>query len=467
MESTKLTPLRPMGPRSFSSRSSSPLPHHSETAPLNVVKHAGSPPYSQPSRLQRPSSSPRKFVLPAVQIPIENPTYYNGPVVQIDGPDVTICQLTQQPPPRKPNLPRVRIPLENPSYYNGPQVQPDTPDATLKPDNSQPTVVPQGPIGDITTLLESTITVDMSYTDDDFEQLGLVGEGAGGVVHKVAEKRSQKIMARKTITTREAPMKQLLRELSIMSSNKHVNIIHFYGVYMSPSTSEIKILMEYCEGGSLEAVCKQIKERGAVVGEMIAARLAEGILQGLAYLHSKKTIHRDIKPSNILLSQDGVVKLCDFGVSGELVGSIAGTFTGTSMYMAPERISGKDYTIRSDVWSMGISLLELAQNRFPFPNDLPAIDLIVRITRGEAPRLEDEAGVKWSDDMKDFIQQALIHEQSRRPTPKDMLAHPWIVKAMTEEVHMAKWIRQVWGWHRGKRSRDSAGGSCPPSSRGD
>jgi mitogen-activated protein kinase kinase len=110
--------------------------------------------------------------------------------------------------------------------------------------------------------------------------------------------------------------------------------------------------MEVCQGKSLEAVGKRIKERGARVGEKVAGRLAEGvrlsvrfissviltfclqILQGLAYLYSKKLIHRDIKPSNVLLSREGVVKLCDFGVSGELIASVAGTFTGTSLYMA-------------------------------------------------------------------------------------------------------------------------------------
>ncbi|KIL65983.1 hypothetical protein M378DRAFT_76207 [Amanita muscaria Koide BX008] len=291
-----------------------------------------------------------------------------------------------------------------------------------------------------------TSVVSDAFTDDDFEQLNALGEGAGGVVHRVKEKRTQKIMARKTITTREAPLKQLLRELQTTSSNKHPNIINFFGAYMSPSTSEVKILMEFCEGGSLEAVSKQIKERGAVVGEVIAARIAEGVLQGLAYLHSRKTIHRDIKPSNILLSQDGVIKLCDFGVSGELVNSLAGTFTGTSMYMAPERISGNEYSIRSDVWSMGISLLELAQNRFPFPNELPPIELMMHITQGDPPMLEDEGGVVWSDDMKDFIKLSLIHDQSVRPIPKDMLVHPWILKGVKEEVHMSRWIRQVWGW---------------------
>ncbi|KAF8628878.1 hypothetical protein AX15_003664 [Amanita polypyramis BW_CC] len=476
MEGTRLTaPPRPMGPRSFSPRSSSSLRHPTETPPLNIVRHAESFQFSPAPRPPKPSSGPGKRILPTVQIPAEKPSYYNGQVAQLDTSDATIHEMPQKPAPsNKRTILSLRIPDENPIYYNWSQAQSETPDlATLKPDAPQVTVVPKGPIGDIETLLHEisirhddrpvddvadigplrSSIVDTNYTDEAFEQLDTLGEGAGGIVHKVKEKRSGKVMARKTIMTREAPMKQLLRELQIVSSNRHPNIIHFYGAYMSPSTSEVKILMDYCEGGSLEAVGKQIKERGAVVGEMIAARIAEGVLQGLAYLHSRKTIHRDIKPSNILLAQDGVIKLCDFGVSGELVDSLAGTFTGTSMYMAPERISGRDYTIRSDVWSMGISLLELAQNRFPFPSDLPPIELIIHITRGDPPRLEDEAGVKWSNEMKDFIQQALTHDQAGRPAPKEMLMHPWITKAMREDVHMSKWIRQVW---KAKRSRDSS-----------
>jgi len=177
-------------------------------------------------------------------------------------------------------------------------------------------------------------------------------------------------------------------------------------------------------------------------------------VQGLAYLHSKKTIHRDIKPSNILISREGIVKLCDFGVSGELVDSLAGTFTGTSFYMAPERICGHEYTIRSDVWSTGISLLELAQNRFPFPSDLGPIELMMYITTGEPPRLENEPGVQWSDDMKDFIKQALTVDSLTRPTPKDMLAHPWIVNVMKQDVHMARWIREVWNWQKPSRKSE-------------
>jgi len=116
-----------------------------------------------------------------------------------------------------------------------------------------------------------------TYSDDVLEEIGRLGEGAGGAVHKVKDKRTDLIMARKTITTREVPVKQLMRELSIAASAEHINIIKWHGTYMSPSSTEIKILMEYCEGGSLEGVGKRIKERGAVVGEKIAGRLAEGV----------------------------------------------------------------------------------------------------------------------------------------------------------------------------------------------
>ena len=115
------------------------------------------------------------------------------------------------------------------------------------------------------------------FSDDVLEEIDCLGEGAGGAVHKVRDKRSGVVYARKTITTREVAVKHVVRELSVISSTHHVNIVQCYGVYMSPSSSEVKIVMEDCEGGSLEAVGKKIKERGAVVGEKIAGRLAEGV----------------------------------------------------------------------------------------------------------------------------------------------------------------------------------------------
>ncbi|EGN99815.1 hypothetical protein SERLA73DRAFT_152034 [Serpula lacrymans var. lacrymans S7.3] len=374
------------------------------------------------------------------------------------------------------------------SYYQGPPtiplelnsenpgvltVRPETvaqtpkPNEAEKPDNSIAQLVAVFDKASLDTYSaneESVAYGATKWSDGVLEELDRLGEGQGGAVHKVRDKRSNFIMARKTITTREAPLKQLERELFISSTTKHVNIIRFYGAYMSPSSSEVKVVMEYCPGKSLEAVGKRIKDRGGRISEKVAGRLAEGVLQGLAYLYSLKTIHRDIKPSNILLTGEGIVKLCDFGVSGELVRSLAGTFTGTSFYMAPERISGKEYSIRADVWSTGITLLELVQNRYPFPDDLTPIELLVHITTGEPPQLTDEADVRWSNDMKDFIKQTLIVDDHVRPPPKEMLTHPWVTNIMKQEVPMARWIGEVWGWPRPQNRAKEA--SRPGSSRG-
>ncbi|KAF7361728.1 STE/STE7 protein kinase [Mycena venus] len=442
---------RPMGPRAISSPGT--------TAPLTIRKsqrpalglQALTPPAPSPSRspspnltLSIPGASSRSTTPQTENLPRDSGGYYGGPVdsaVKLQTPDNLVEELTIRPdataPAKEPSSNKIR------DFLNSIESRPPSSRSAPSSDAEDDAV----PV--------ASSSPNLTWSDDVLEEICRLGEGAGGAVHKVKDKRSGKIMARKTITTREAPMKQLLRELSIISSTEHINIILFYGAYMSPSSSEVKILMEFCEGGSLEAVGKRIKERNAIVGEKIVGRLAEGVLQGLAYLHTKKTIHRDIKPSNILLSREGIVKLCDFGVSGELIESQAGTFTGTSFYMAPERIVGQKYTIRSDVWSTGISLLELVQNRFPFPNDLPPIELMMYITAGEPPRLEDEPGLQWSDDMKDFIKQTLTVDALTRPTPKDMLAHPWVVSAMKQEVHMARWIRQVWGWPKtSRRSRE-------------
>jgi mitogen-activated protein kinase kinase len=170
--------------------------------------------------------------------------------------------------------------------------------------------------------------------------------------------------------------------------------------------------MEYCEGGSLDAVYRQVKHLGGRLGERPLRVISENILIGLIYLHRHRIIHRDIKPSNILFSREGKVKLCDFGVSGDIgPEDEAYTCIGTSYYMAPERISGQKYTITSDIWSLGITLLEVAYSRFPFPMDedksqprLALFDFIAYII-GEPIELQDEPNYKvtWSKGFKSFI----------------------------------------------------------------
>ena len=121
------------------------------------------------------------------------------------------------------------------------------------------------------------------WSDDRLEEIDRLGEGAGGAVHKVRDRVTNRIMARKTITTRETPPRQLVRELSFMKDTKHRNICNFFGAFISPSSSEVKVLMEICEGGSLEAVGKRINDGRGRIAEKVAGRIAEGVGAFVSY----------------------------------------------------------------------------------------------------------------------------------------------------------------------------------------
>lgn len=223
-------------------------------------------------------------------------------------------------------------------------------------------------------------------------------------------------MYRQVITSNPDPdvKKQIIRELNFNKGCASEHICRYYGAFVDPSTATISIAMEFCEGGSLDSIYKEVKRLGGRTGEKVLGKIADGVMRGLTYLHSRKIIHRDIKPSNILLCRGGEVKLCDFGVSGDFgTKGEANTFIGTSYYMAPERITGQSYTITSDVWSTGVTLLEVAQHRFPFPADgtemqprAGLIDLLTYIVRQPIPKLKDEpdAQIFWSDNFRYFIE---------------------------------------------------------------
>ncbi|RMJ21785.1 MAP kinase kinase [Aspergillus sp. HF37] len=289
-------------------------------------------------------------------------------------------------------------------------------------------------------------------------EIGSLGEGAGGAVTRCKLKDGKTVFALKIITTDPNPdvKKQIVRELNFNKDCASDHICRYYGAFMDKSTGTISIAMEFCSGGSLDGIYKEVKKLGGRTGEKVLGKVAEGVLNGLTYLHSRKIIHRDIKPSNILLCSDGQVKLCDFGVSGEFgTKGDANTFIGTSYYMAPERITGQSYTITSDVWSLGVTLLEVAQHRFPFPADgtemqpkSGLIDLLTYIVRQPIPKLKDEPqnGIRWSENFKYFIECCLEKEPPRRATPWRMQEHPWMLDMRNKKVNMGNFLKQVWDW---------------------
>ncbi|KAI9846068.1 MAG: Protein kinase C signaling pathway involved MAPKK protein [Sclerophora amabilis] len=318
--------------------------------------------------------------------------------------------------------------------------------------------------------LEKGRALDVEDLDDDgwraasvdkrIVELGSLGEGAGGAVTRCTLKGGKTVFAMKIITTDPNPdvKKQIIRELSFNKNCASDHICQYYGAFVDTSTGTISIAMEFCEGGSLDSVYREVKKLGGRTGEKVLGKVAEGVLNGLTYLYGHRIIHRDIKPSNVLLCRNGQVKLCDFGVSGEFgTKGDANTFIGTSYYMAPERITGQSYTITSDVWSLGVTLLEVAQHRFPFPADgtemqprAGLIDLLTYIVRQPIPKLKDEPdhGIRWSDSFKYFIDCCLEKEPPRRGTPWRMLEHPWMTEMMSKRVNMEHFLSQVWDWNK-------------------
>lgn len=292
-----------------------------------------------------------------------------------------------------------------------------------------------------------------THLKDEIVTLGVLGEGAGGSVAKCRLKHGSTVFALKTINVLNTDpefQKQIFRELQFNRSFKSDYIVRYYGMFTDEQNSSIYIAMEYMGGRSLEAVYKNLLKRGGRLSEKVLGKVAESVLRGLSYLHEKKIIHRDIKPQNILLNERGEVKLCDFGVSGEAVNSLATTFTGTSFYMAPERIQGQPYSVTCDVWSLGLTILEVAQGHFPFGSDkitanIAPIELLMLILTFE-PQLrdEDDLGIRWSASFKNFIAYCLKKDPMERPSPRQMIRHPWIQGQMKKRVNMQKFIHRCW-----------------------
>ena len=293
------------------------------------------------------------------------------------------------------------------------------------------------------------------YTNlkDRIVTLGILGEGAGGSVSKCKLKNGSKVFALKVINTLNTDpeyQKQIFRELQFNRSFQSEYIVRYYGMFTDDENSSIYIAMEYMGGRSLDAIYKNLLRRGGRISEKVLGKIAEAVLRGLSYLHEKKVIHRDIKPQNILLNEKGQVKLCDFGVSGEAVNSLATTFTGTSFYMAPERIQGQPYSVTSDVWSLGLTILEVANGKFPCSSEKMAANIapfeLLMWILTFTPELKDEpeSNILWSPSFKSFIDYCLKKDSRERPSPRQMINHPWIKGQMKKKVNMEKFVEKCW-----------------------
>lgn len=321
------------------------------------------------------------------------------------------------------------------------------------------------------TFLSQKKTVGMldSAQKVDFLEKAEIGIGNGGVVHLVQHKASGLEMARKLIhlEVKPAVQNQIIRELQILHDCKSPYIVGFYGAFHSDS--EISICMENMDAGSLDQVLKKARK----IPEPILGKVSIAVLHGLRYLReTHNIIHRDVKPSNILVNSRGEIKLCDFGVSGQLIDSMANTFVGTRSYMSPERLQGAPYSVLSDIWSLGLSLIEMAMGRYPIPppsqrdieimfgansaggrppsNYVPdaprpmaifeLLDYIVNEPPPQLPR-----GVVFTDEFCDFVEKSLEKNPQDRADLKGLVQHAWIKRAEDNDIDFAGWVCKTMG----------------------
>ena len=278
---------------------------------------------------------------------------------------------------------------------------------------------------------------------DELEPMGELGRGNYGTVTKVLHKPTNIIMAMKEIRLEldETKFSQIIMELDILHKCVSPYIVDFYGAFFVEGA--VYVCMEYMDGGSLD----KIYDGG--VDEPYLAFITDAVIRGLKQLKEEHNIiHRDVKPTNILVSTNGTVKLCDFGVSGNLVASIARTNIGCQSYMAPERIKSRNpndaitYTVQSDIWSLGLSILEVAKGSYPYPPDTHRniFSQLSAIVDGTPPSLPED---RFSPAARSFVNACLNKVPDNRPAYAKLLAHPWLVKYRNEKVDLGDFVKKV------------------------
>ncbi|PYH90562.1 kinase-like protein [Aspergillus ellipticus CBS 707.79] len=310
-----------------------------------------------------------------------------------------------------------------------------------------------------TDTLEIGLEFRLDLRSEDLVTLKELGAGNGGTVSKVMHASTKVVMARKIIRVdaKENVRKQILRELQVGHDCNSPNIVTFYGAFQNEAR-DIVLCMEYMDCGSLDRVSKDF---GPVRVDVLG-KITESVLAGLVYLYeAHRIMHRDIKPSNILVNSRGNIKLCDFGVATETVNSIADTFVGTSTYMAPERIQGGAYTVRSDVWSVGLTVMEVAVGRFPFDTSdssagdrasagpMGILDLLQQIVHEPAPKLPKSDA--FPPILHDFVAKCLLKKSEERPTPRELYdKDAFLQAAKRTPVDLQEWAISMMERHNRK-----------------
>jgi len=262
-----------------------------------------------------------------------------------------------------------------------------------------------------------------------------LGEGSFGAVYRASHKTAKIDFAIKTIPVQDNDdLGDIIHEIDILKKCSSPNIVSYYGCFRNGR--EFWILMDYCAYGSLRDLMDHMD---GPLDERVVAHVCMGALAGLAYLHSKNIIHRDIKAANILLDGNGTPKLADFGVSREMNNMWAKTMTmvGTPLWMAPEVAKMQAYSFNADIWSMGITAIELAEFYPPYA-DISPMRALILITRNPPPKLNGS----FSKEFVDFVALCLNKNPESRPDAMSLIRHPFIAKDRNGSELMKALVRE-------------------------
>ncbi|VDP10425.1 unnamed protein product [Soboliphyme baturini] len=252
-----------------------------------------------------------------------------------------------------------------------------------------------------------------------FDIVAKLGEGAYGSVFKALHKATGRYLAIKQVPV-DTDLQEIIKEISMMQQCDSPHVVKYYGSYFK--NSDLWIVMEYCGAGSVSDIMRMRKK---TLTEAEIAVILRDTIQGLDYLHSRRKIHRDVKAGNILLNTAGQAKLADFGVAGQLSDTMTkrNTVIGTPFWMAPEVIQEIGYDCKADIWSLGITALEMAEGKPPYADIHPMRAIFMIPTRPPPTfRKPDE----WSTVFVDFVQTLLVKNPDARPSAHDLLSHLFI-----------------------------------------
>jgi len=300
--------------------------------------------------------------------------------------------------------------------------------------------------------------------DEVFDIVSKLGEGSYGSVFKAVHKESEQVLAIKQVPV-DTDLQDIIKEISIMQQCVSPYVVRYYGSYFK--NTDLWIVMEYCGAGSVSDIMRLRKK--TLTEEEIATVLSD-TLKGLEYLHLRKKIHRDIKAGNILLNMEGHAKLADFGVAGQLTDTMAkrNTVIGTPFWMAPEVIQEIGYDCVADIWSLGITALEMAEGKPPY-GDIHPMRAIFMIPTKPPPTFKDCD--RWSPQFIDFVSRCLVKTPEKRATASQLLHSDFIVAAgpsqgLADMIAEAAELRDKLGGGNIFGAGGSVSGTMVPSDQG-